>query len=163
MGWYDHIKTYVWDDRTTPYLVPVPRLTRPQADKELFSYCTFVAFIYGAGTVAAAAQAKLQHNALFFVAAFYCATVVGAAVHLGMTKNAQSARYAVAAPLVALVAFLTGVINPRLHPVESLGLGALCLVWLRYTFRTVAIARAYPTLPARLPPEMPKPANPRQR
>lgn len=163
MGWFDHIKSYVWDDRTTPYLVAVPKLSRPQADKELFSYSTFVVFVYGSGVVAALLQARLHENALYHLAALYCVSVVAAAFHLGLTKDPRGARYLVAAPVVAMAAYTTGAVNQNLQTVEILGLGAICLLWLRYTFRVVAIARAYRSMPARLPPTLPPPANPRQR
>jgi hypothetical protein len=35
-----YFKKYLWDDERTPYLVPVARMTRRQADYELHASCS---------------------------------------------------------------------------------------------------------------------------
>jgi hypothetical protein len=155
MGWYDYVKSYVWDDRTTPYLVAVPRLSRPQADKELLVYTALLVIVFSVGTLFALVQARAQHNSLFYLAALHAATVVWAAVYLGFSKRSGPALYCMSAPLAALAGFATGVINPHLRTIETVLLSALCIGWLWYSRRVLAIARAYEALPAELPPEPP--------
>ena len=48
LDWYKYMRRYVWDDETTPYLVPVPRLHRRQADNEIMLYSLFVCLLFGA-------------------------------------------------------------------------------------------------------------------
>jgi hypothetical protein len=164
MGWYDNIKAYVWDDRTTPYLVPVPRLARPQADKELQVYTIFLTIVFAAGSIVALALAKSQHNPLFYLAALHGVSIVWCAIYLAFTKHAAAARYAVSAPLAGLAGFATGTLNPRLQPIETVLLVVFCVLWLWYALRVLAIVRAYPHLRPDLPPDLPPgPPSPRLR
>lgn len=154
MGWYDDVKSYCWDDRTTPYAVPIARMTRPQADKELFTYSAFLSLVAAVGSVAVLVQARALHSALLYVAALHAATVLWCAIVLALTKHARAARYCVSAPLAVLAGFAGGVLNPHLLLVETLLLCGFALLWLRYSLRVVAIARAYPGLPAHLPADL---------
>ena len=155
MGWYEYVKRYVWDDRTTPYLVRVPELRQPQADKELFAYATFLTLLFSAGTIAALVLAKSQGVPLYYVAALHAASVVWCAIYLGFSKRPAAAVYLVSAPAVALAGFATGRLNPQLRPGETVLLSAFALLWLVYSLRVVAIARAYRTLPGEAPAEPP--------
>ena len=47
LDWYKYVRRYFWDDETTPYLVPVERLHRRQADYEILAYVIFVSLLYG--------------------------------------------------------------------------------------------------------------------
>jgi hypothetical protein len=38
LNWEKLFKRYIWDDDRTPYLVPASRMTRKQADYEIFAY-----------------------------------------------------------------------------------------------------------------------------
>ena len=160
MGWYEYVKRYVWDDRTTPYLVRVPQLSQPQADRELFVYATFLTLLFSAGTIAALVLAKSQNVPLYYGAALHAASVVWCAIYLGFSKRPAAAVYLVSAPAVALAGFASGQLNPHLRPVETVLLSAFALLWLVYSLRVVAIARAYRALPNELPPEPPSAATP---
>ena len=164
MGWYDDVKSYVWDDRTTPYLVPVRRLSQPQADRELFAYILFLLLSFSVVGLAVLAQAKLRNDPLFLLAALHAFSIVGCALYLGYSKNVAVARYCMSAPVMACVGFATGVLNPNLHLVEWLLLCGFTLLWFRYSMRVVAIARAYPDMSETLPDDLPPlPANLRRR
>jgi hypothetical protein len=155
MGWYDHVKSYVWDDRTTPYLVPVARLSQPQADREIRTYTVFLALVFIPGTIIALVQAKHQHNTLYYWAAAHAASVVWCAIYLAFTKHPRVALYCMSAPVAALLGFATGTLNPNLRTVETVLLSLFSLLWLRYSLRVVAIARAYLQLSPELPPDLP--------
>ena len=38
MNWESFVKRYIWDDDRTPYLVRISRITRRQADHEVYLY-----------------------------------------------------------------------------------------------------------------------------
>jgi len=160
MGWFDQVKTYVWDDGTTPYFIPAARLSQPQADKELFAYAAFLTLLFSAGTLAALGLAKSQHLPLYYGAALHAVSVVWCAIYLGFTKRPGVAMYLISAPVVALAAFVSGRLNPNLRTVEIALLAAFTLAWLWYSLRVVAIARAYRGLPSEWPPEAPPQAPP---
>ena len=42
VNWENLVKRYVWDDDRTPYLVPASRITRRQADYEIYAYTVFL-------------------------------------------------------------------------------------------------------------------------
>lgn len=164
MGWYENVKSYVWDDRTTPYLVPVARMSRPQADKELFVYTSFLTLVFSVGALGALALTQARGNPLFYAAALYAVSVVWCAIYLAFTRDGLAARYCVTAPVAAFLGFVSGTLNPHLHWFETVLLGAFALVWLRYSLRVVALADAYDGLPARLPDDLPPaPPSPRRR
>ena len=41
-SWEKYVKKYVWDDDSTPYFIPVRKLKRYQADKELLLYLSLI-------------------------------------------------------------------------------------------------------------------------
>ena len=45
VSWEKLIKRYIWDDDRTPYLVPASRMTRKQADHEIFAYTIFLGIL----------------------------------------------------------------------------------------------------------------------
>lgn len=164
MGWYDHVKSYVWDDRTTPYLVPAGKLSRPQADREFLTYTVFLALVFVPGTILALVQARHHHNPLYYWAAAHAASIVWGAIYIAFTKHPLVTLYCVSAPIAALLGFATGSFNPNLSTVETLALCLFALLWFRYSLRVVAIARAYSGLSPDLPPDLPPPSpSPRHR
>ena len=46
MGWYEYVRKYVWDDEKTPYFTGVAKLSRTQADKEIFAYAVLAGFLF---------------------------------------------------------------------------------------------------------------------
>lgn len=237
-SWEKYVKKYVWDDDSTPYLIPVGKLKRYQADKELLLYCAFL--IIPAGLlVAAFVSAAYRGNFGNLALGLYGVAVLSAAAFLHYKKNVTAALFTITAPVLLLLHFAIngfGVpdlnINkvtvvsidedadtlqlakdkrwktgysmklgpdealPRpldattvyylirksttssqlaqtsdeayaekpinlvrtsdgplvmqrivqLHIVEKIGMVVIVLLWLRYTLRVVAIARAYPNL-----------------
>lgn len=145
MDWQSFLKKYVWDDDKTPYFVPVQRLTRTQANHELFSYTFFMALLF-----AAIAIFSLTENALLgksHVAALYALSVASCAVLLGATKHPYAAYYVALAPLAALARFLLGGFPPDFAAIDKGVLIAVAAALLVYSMRVVAIAKRYPDMP----------------
>jgi hypothetical protein len=140
-----YIRRYVWDDERTPYLVPVARMTRTQADYELHAYAVFVGVLFTMVT----GGALLSQDPLIRseAVAVYGFTVVCAALILGFTKMVHAAWYCGAAPIAALLYFFVHGFHPSLSAIDHAALIVFGVIWLRYSLRVAAIARAYPDLP----------------
>jgi hypothetical protein len=140
-----YIKKYVWDDERTPYLVRVAKMTRSQADYELHAYAVFVGVLFAIVT----GGALLSQDPLIRsqAVAAYSFSVVCAALILGFTKAVPAAWYCAAAPIAALLYFFLHGFHPSLSAIDHVALIVFGVIWLRYSLRVAAIARAYPGLP----------------
>ena len=126
LDWEGMFKRYVWDDRTTPYLVPLSRLNRYQADNEILAYCLFLGIIFG--IVGLTAMSGATPHGRSPIIAIYGITVVFASIAFGVAKNYFAALYLSATPLAGLLVALV----------------VLLLLW--YSLRVIRLARIYPTL-----------------
>jgi hypothetical protein len=139
-----YIRKYVWDDERTPYLVPVARMTRRQADYELHAYSVFVGVLFGmvSGGALLSQDPQIRSEAV----AVYGFTVVCAALIFAFTKTVHAAWYCAAAPIAALLYFFVHGFHPSLSAIDHAALIVFGVIWLRYSLRVVSIARAYPRL-----------------
>lgn len=142
MNWEKLFKRYIWDDDRTPYFVAPSRMTRKQADYEIFAYTVFLGILSAAVCLAALAYG-VSH--LIVVYAF---SVVVATVVLGVTKHLSAAWCCGAAPLMLLLYLLVYGFPAGLAPIDHFVLIVFALIWLRYAYRIVGIAKAYPAMPA---------------
>ncbi len=144
MKWYAYIRKYVWDDQKTPYVIPVDRLNRAQGRNELFTFSVLLAvFCMVIGIASLLGKAFQEQSA---GVAVYTFTIYSAATILGATRHPFAAIYcSTMAPVTLFYFFLYG-FPPNLHLVDELLILALAVMLLRYTFRVIAIARAYPFL-----------------
>ena len=140
-----YFKKYIWDDERTPHFVPASRMTRRQADYELHAYAIFVGILFAmvAGGALLSQDPQIKSDAV----AVYGFTVVCATIIFGSIKAVYAAWYCAAAPLVALLYFFIYGFHPHLNAIDHAVLIVFGLIWLRYSLRLVAIARAYPGLP----------------
>jgi len=137
-------RKYVWDDQRTPYLVPVGRLTRSQAEYETLFYAVITGVLFALIAFAAMSN-RLPHGSAHWVS-LYAFTQVCAALLLGAGVSVWVALYCASAPLAALLYFALYGFHPNLGSADkALVLGAT-LLWLWYCRRLLAIARAYPSL-----------------
>jgi hypothetical protein len=150
MNWESFVKRYVWDDQRTPYLVRVSRITRRQADYEIYLYAVFLGLLFGVVTVAALSGALPQGRSE--PVALYGFSVVCSTILFGATKHLWPALYCSAAPLAVLFYLFTNGFPPHLGTLDRFVLVAFALIWLRYSMRIVNLAKSYPGLPDR-PPE----------
>ncbi len=84
LDWGNLFKRYVGDDTKTPYLVGVERLTRVQANYELFVYTLFLTVLFGVIGVASLSP-NLPHGHSISVSV-YAFIVASAAVVFGFTE-----------------------------------------------------------------------------
>ena len=101
-----YFKKYIWDDERTPYFVPVPRMTRRQADYELHAYAVFVGILFA--MVTGGALLSQDPHIKSEAVAIYAFTMVCATIILGFTKAVYPAWYCAIAPLVALLGAAQG-------------------------------------------------------
>ena len=85
MDWHSYIKKYVWDDNKTPYFVPVKKLTKSQADHELFAYTFFIALLFAILSIISLTE-NAPHGKSTTVA-LYAVSVSCSAVLFGVTKS----------------------------------------------------------------------------
>ena len=137
-SWEQWIKRYVWDDERTPYLVSPERMTRRQADYEIFAYAVFLGCLFFIASLASASSSP---------ATFYTLSVLAAAVILGFTKHATAAAYCATAPVAAALYLALGGFPGDLGTLDYVVIITLIILWAVYGFRVISIAKAYEQLP----------------
>jgi hypothetical protein len=142
VDWDKLFKRYIWDDDRTPYFVPASRMTRKQADHEIFAYTVFLGILSSVVCLAALAYAGTSDLIVLYAFSAIVSTVV-----LGVTKHLYAAWYCGALPVAFLLYLLVHGFPASLAPIDHLVLIAFALIWLRYGFRVIGIARAYPDMP----------------
>jgi len=144
--WDRYLKRYVWDDDTTPYLVPVARLNRRQAGYELTAYAIFLGFLFGIlAVITLSSQAPGGRSAGM---SLYSFTVVCAAVLLATNRSYYAALYCSSAAPASLIWIYVFAHHPNLNTLDHAVIVIFALLWMRYGFRVTAIARAFEDMPA---------------
>ena len=154
MDWQGYLKRYVWDDETTPYFVPVPKLSREQADNELFFFAVMLAVLFSVLTLAAI-TGKLPYGKSEIGAVYAFSVVVGAAL-LGTTRHVYAAAYCAGAPLSLMCVMFFAGFPPQTVLVDELVFLAVLLLLLRYCMRVIRITQIYATLKSRPPKNKPR-------
>ena len=145
LDWYQYVRRYFWDDETTPYLVPVTKLHRKQADNEIFIYCLFLILLFAAiSLISMTGKAPYGRS---FGASLFAFCVTSGALVLAMTKEFYAAVFCALAPASALAFALSFNLQPDMEVLDRVLLVAFSLLWLRYGLRVINVARAYPDLP----------------
>jgi hypothetical protein len=152
MNWENFVKRYIWDDDRTPYFVGVGKISRHQADCEIYAYLVFLGILFAVITVAALAGALPQGRSQ--AVALYGFTMICGAIVLGATKHLWAALYCSAAPVTVLFFLFTSGFPARLGTIDRVAVILFALVWLRYSVRIVGLAKAYPGLPEGAPPRL---------
>ncbi len=145
MSWDRFVKRYVWDDIKTPYFVRVAKMTKVQANYEIFSYSLFLAVLFAVISIASLSDQAPQGRS--DVVSIYAFCVVCGAIVLGMTKSSAAAHVCASAPLAALLYFFLDGFHSGLGTIDKWLLVAVTLGLLRYSMRVVAMAKAYPNMP----------------
>ena len=144
LDWVGLFKRYVGDDIKTPYFVPTARLARAQAKHELFVYTLFLGVLFGViGTVSL--SPTLPHGDALGVS-LYAFLVTGAAVVFGISKHPAAAAICASAPVGALIYFVLFGFHPNADSGDKILQVIIVMLWLRYSWRILQIARAYPTM-----------------
>jgi hypothetical protein len=145
LDWESLVRRYVYNPAKTPYFTAVSRLSRSQARSELFVYTLFLVILMGVIGVAALSP-TLPHGGAIGVPV-YALSVAIVAVVLGLTKHVAAAAFCATAPVAALLYFVLYGFQRDLGTGDRIVLVVIVLLWLRYAWRTLQIARAYPDLP----------------
>jgi len=149
--WEKFVKRYVWNAERTPYLTRVGNLSRRQAHYELFSYALLLGVLSGVLSVAALST-DLPHGDAREVS-FYAFTVCCASILLGATRHPWAAFWCAGAPLAALAYLASYGFPPGLEYAGKVLIVGANAGLLLYGPRLVAIARAWPELPAPAEPD----------
>jgi hypothetical protein len=144
LDWVGMFKRYVGNDLKTPYFVAVGRLSRAQANNELFVYALFLAVLFGTLGVVALSP-DLPHGDALGVS-IYAFLVAGAAIFFGYSKQPVPAAICGSAPLGVLIYFALYGFHPNAGSGDKVLQVIIVLLWLRYSWRILNIAQAYPTL-----------------
>ena len=144
LDWVGMFKRYVGDDIKTPYFVAVGQLTRVQARYELFVYTLFLGVMFGVIGVVSLSPTLPHGNALGVP--LYAFIVAGAAVVFGISKHPAAAAVCASAPVGALIYFTLFGFHPNAATGDKLLQVIIVLLWMRYSWRVLQIARAYPTM-----------------
>jgi hypothetical protein len=144
LDWESLFKRYVWNDRTTPYFIAAGKLTRRQADSEIFAYCLFVGVLFS--VVALSAMSEQSPHGRSPLVMLYGFTVVFASLLLNYTKMVPAAVYLGATPLAGLIYLMIYGIGSAREAVDTAVVTVVLLLLLWYSLRLVKIARQYPLL-----------------
>ncbi|MEE2802931.1 MAG: hypothetical protein VYB37_00615 [Pseudomonadota bacterium] len=144
LDWEGLFKRYVWDDRTTPYLVPVSRLKRQQADYEILAYSIFLGLLFAVVSLSALTDVGPEGRSPNI--SLYALSVTCAAVIFCYAKSYAAALYLSAAPLAGLAYTIFYGIGSDRGLLDSLLVALVLIVLLCYSRRIITIARLYPTL-----------------
>ncbi len=145
LDWEGLFKRYVWDDQTTPYLIPVAKLNRRQADSELLFYSLFVGILFAVVALSALSDAAPHGRSPFMT--LYGFSVVCAALLLHFTKSVAAAMYLAATPLAGLVYLLFFGLGADRELGDTVIVAVILLLLLWYSLRLINLARSYPELP----------------
>ena len=150
MDWEKLFLKYIWNDQTTPYLVPLDKLNQRQGNSEILIYSLFLGVFFG---IVAIISLRGGPDGRSLGAAYYGFSVVCAAVLFTIMKSYGAALYMSATPAVALVYIYFYGLGSQREVFDTLIVTVILLLLLRYSFRIVALARLYPDLPVVEPDE----------
>lgn len=147
LDWENLFKRYIIDDEKTPYFTRVARLNRRQARYELFAYCLLTGVLYALVGLASLASG-LPHGSAIGVP-LYAFALLAAALLLGLTRHPHAAAFCATGPVAGLLYFLQFGFHPNVGDGDKVLIVVLLLLWARYNFRVLAIARFYRDMPER--------------
>lgn len=150
MDWDKLFLKYIWNDQTTPYLVPVEKLNQRQGNSEILIYSLFLGVFFGA---TALISLRGGPDGRSFGVSFYGFSVVCAAALFIIMKSYAAALYLSATPAVALVYLYLYGLGWEREFFDTLIVTVILILLLRYSLRIVALARIYPELPMAGPDE----------
>ena len=145
MEWDKFLKRYVWDDQTTPYLIPVDRLTRRQARSEIKAYTIFLVFLFGIVAVATL-SARIPGGRAPGIS-LHAFSMVCAAMLLMVLRHPHAAIYTATGPVATVIFFYQASAESKLGGIDYVVIVAFAGLWLRYCLRIYRITKAYEQMP----------------
>ena len=153
MNLQDFVKKYVWDDEKTPYFRSVSRLTRKQADNEIFVYACFLILIFFSGELVAITRWNNGGETSAILIAGYSAIVIAGALSMWLGKTLWGAWLCLSAPIAAFLNFYFDGLQTGLETIDKYFLIIFSLLWLSYSVRVLSITRNYGNMPHGKPPK----------
>ena len=147
MKWDKFVKRYVWDDDKTPYFVRASKLTKVQAQNEIFVYALFLAVMFAIYTIDNAAAVVHRGESQYLPVALYAFSLTAGATVLWLTKHLYSALYCLSAPPAVLLYLTVFGFPPTLARIDEIAIYAILALWLFYGLRVVAVTKHYPDMP----------------
>jgi hypothetical protein len=144
LDWVGMFKRYVGNELKTPYFVAVERLSRDQANNELFVYALLLTVLFGVVGVVSLSP-DLPHGNTMAVS-IYAFLVVAAAIVFGYSKQPAAAAVCASAPVGALIYFAVYGFHPNAAMGDKILQVIIAMLWLRYSWRILRIAQAYPVM-----------------
>ena len=145
-NWEKWTKKYVWDDEKTPFFVPVDKLTKLQAKKELFLYIIFVGTPIGLLGFVSLAAVTRQENIGYLLFLIYAMSILASLYFLHTSKNQYAAFYSATVPIVLLLHLIVNGFPSKLHEIEQGLFLVFLLLWLRYAMRIVRMVKQFPEM-----------------
>lgn len=142
-SWEKFTKKYVWDSDKTPFFVPVDKLTRLQARKEIMLYVMFVGTPFAVLGIVSVAGIVRQDSLAYLLAMLYSVSVLAACYYVLTMRHQLAAFYTGTAPLAIFLHFLINGFPPRIHAIEQGLLLVFLLLWLRYAMRIIRMTKRY--------------------
>lgn len=143
--WDRFLKRYVWDDETTPYFVPVEKLTRRQAGSELTAFAVFLGCMFAVLAVVTLSSSAPGGRSAGM--SLYSFTLVCAAVLLATTRHYYAGLYCSSAAPAVLIWIYLFAHHPGLDTIDHIVIVTFGLLWMRYGLRVIAITRDYEHMP----------------
>ncbi|MBL4719620.1 MAG: hypothetical protein JKY20_00610 [Alphaproteobacteria bacterium] len=141
--WEKYVRKYIWDSKSTPFLIDVKDLSQLQARKELFLYTIFLSTPFSLLSAATGMMAYKYADLGYALLTLYVVSIVIAAAMTHQSKSRKAAIYCGTAPLAVLAHFIINGFPPNLHLLDHSVMIFAILSLLRYTFRIVTIVGAY--------------------
>lgn len=141
LDWGNMFKRYVGNSTKTPYFVAVDKLTRVQANNEIFVFVLFQSVLLLLFTITSLSD-RMPH-AGHAVVPFVTLVLLGATVAYGASKAYVAAAAAALAPIAAALYCAAYGFHPNLGSGDKAVLIAGLLIWARYCWRILGIARRY--------------------
>jgi hypothetical protein len=141
LDWENMFKRYVGNSTKTPYLVAVDKLNRVQAKNEIFVYALLQSVLLSLFGIASLSD-KLPHKGSATVT-LVVLLLLAATSSYGFSKQYAAAAGSALAPVAAGLYCAVYGFHPSLGGGDKLVLVALLLLWGRYCWRILAIARRY--------------------
>ena len=143
LDWEVMFRKYIWNKNTTPYFTNVPNMNRRQANNEVRFYCWFIIVLFSVVTLT---SFKGGVGGGSQGVSYYGFTVVCAALSFGVAKIYHAALYLSATPLVSLAYLWFYGLESERPLGDTIIVTVVLLALLRYSFRLIAIAKAYPKM-----------------
>ena len=141
LDWENMFKRYISNSTKTPYFVAVDKLTRVQANNEIFVFAVFQSVLLLLFAVVSTSD-LMPHTGNPLVP-FVTFALLGATAAYGASKHYMAAAAACVAPIAAGLYCAVFGFHPNLGSGDKIVLVTLLAVWARYCWRILGIARRY--------------------